>query len=87
MNSHSTQTGAPARIRIGALVVVLPFSSLISRSGVSIVSFLFQASSLILFKPCRDVLVRHWPQVRWVVLAFLQHSCTRWRARWCVEQP
>jgi O-antigen ligase len=28
---------------------------------------------LISFKPCRDALARHWPQVRWVVLAFLLH--------------
>jgi O-antigen ligase len=28
---------------------------------------------LILLKPSRDALVRHWPEVRWVVLAFLLH--------------
>ncbi|WP_036169882.1 O-antigen ligase [Massilia sp. 9096] len=73
MNSNSTQKRGPASLWIGALAFLLPFVSLVTRSGVSIVSFLILISSLILFKPCRNALVRYWPQVRWVVLAFLLH--------------
>lgn len=63
----------PTRIWIGALAFLLPFLSLVTLFGVSLVSFLFLISGLILFKPCRDALRRHWPQIRWVVLAFMLH--------------
>jgi len=62
------------RVWIGALAFLLPFSSLVTSFGVSLVSFLFLVSALILVKPSRDALVRHWPEVRWVVLAFLLHA-------------
>jgi O-antigen ligase len=62
------------RVWIGALAFLLPFSSLVTSFGVSLVSFLFLVSALILVKPSRDALVRHWPKVRWVVLAFLLHA-------------
>jgi O-antigen ligase len=71
MNSNSTNTREPVRIWIGALAFLLPCLSLVTLFGVSLVSFLFLISGLVLFKPCRDALRRHWPQVRWVVLAFL----------------
>jgi O-antigen ligase len=58
---------------IGSLAFLFPFVSLVTKSGVSVGSFLFLITALILFKPCRTELVRHWPQVRWVVLAFLLH--------------
>ena len=61
------------RVWVGALAFLLPFLSLVTSFGVISTSFLFLASALILFKPSRDALVRHWPQVRWVVLAFLVH--------------
>jgi O-antigen ligase len=94
MNSNSTNTREPVRTWIGALAFLLPFLSLITVFGVSLVSYLFLISSLIFVKPCRDALVRHWPQVRWVVLAFLLHflfvlACKlgRW-ANWnTVEKP
>jgi O-antigen ligase len=54
-------------------------SQLMTLSGVGLVSFLFLGSSLILFKPCRDTHLRHWPQVRRVVLAFLLHFLCWWR--------
>jgi O-antigen ligase len=76
------------------LAFLLPFLSLITVFGVSLVSYLFLISSLILIKPCRDALIRHWPQVRWVVLAFLLHflfvlACKLGRgANWnTVEKP
>lgn len=73
MNSNSTYMRVPIRIWVGALAFLLPFVSLVTRSGVSQVSFLFLISALILLKPSRDALVRHWPEMRWVVLAFLLH--------------
>jgi O-antigen ligase len=73
MNSNPTNTRAPMRVWIGALAFLLPFSSLVTSFGVNLASFLFLVTALIFFKPSRDALVRHWPQVRWVVLAFLLH--------------
>ena len=70
MNSNSTNTREPARIWIGALAFLLPFLSLVTPFGVSLVSFLFLISAVVLFRPARDAFRRHWPQVRWVVLAF-----------------
>jgi O-antigen ligase len=71
MNSNPTHMRAPMRIWVGALAFLLPFSSLVTSPGVSAASFLFLASALMSFKPCRDAFVRHWAQVRGVVLAFL----------------
>lgn len=71
MNSNPTHMRAPMRIWVGALAFLLPFSSLVTSPGVSAASFLFLATALIAFKPCRDALARHWAQVRGVVLAFL----------------
>jgi len=73
MNSNLTYTRAPARIWSGALVFLLPCLSLVTLFGVGLVSFLFLISGLIWFKPSRDALLRHWPEIRWVVLAFLLH--------------
>ncbi|WP_198117520.1 O-antigen ligase family protein [Massilia rhizosphaerae] len=73
MNSNPTNTREPMRVWIGALAFLLPFLSLVTSFGVNLASFLFLVSALIFFKPCRDALVRHWPEVRWVVLAFLLH--------------
>lgn len=73
MNSNPTNMREPMRVWIGALAFLLPCLSLVTLFGVSLVSFLFLISALILFKPSRDALARHWPQVRWVVLAFLLH--------------
>ncbi|KQY05698.1 MULTISPECIES: O-antigen ligase family protein [Massilia] len=73
MNSNPTNTREPMRVWIGTLAFLLPFLSLVTSFGVNLASFLFLASALIFFKPSRDALVRHWPQVRWVVLAFLLH--------------
>ncbi|MGJ7914377.1 O-antigen ligase family protein [Massilia sp. LXY-6] len=73
MNSNLTNTRNPVQVWIGFLAFLFPFSSLVTQSGVSVGSFLFLITALILFKPCRTELARHWPQVRWVVLAFLLH--------------
>ena len=73
MNSNLTNTREPVQFWIGSLAFLFPFVSLVTKSGVSVGSFLFLITALILFKPCRHALARHWPQVRWVVLAFLLH--------------
>jgi O-antigen ligase len=73
MNSNLTHTRDPVQLWTGTLAFLFPFLSLVTLFGVSLGSFLFLATALISFKPCRDALVRHWPQVRWVVLAFLLH--------------
>jgi O-antigen ligase len=73
MNSNPTNTRDPVQIWTGSLAFLFPFLSLVTLFGVSLGSFLFLITALISFKPCRDALVRHWPQVRWVVLAFLLH--------------
>ena len=73
MNSNPTNTRGPVQIWTGFLVFLFPFLSLVTLFGVSLGSFLFLITALISFKQCRDALVRHWPQVRWVVLAFLLH--------------
>jgi O-antigen ligase len=56
---------------VGVLVFLLPFLSLVTLWGVSLCSFLFLISALVLFTDCRAALARHWPAVRWVVAAFL----------------
>lgn len=73
MNSNPTNTRDPVQVWTGSLAFLFPFLSLVTLFGVSLGSFLFLITALILFKPCRDALLRHWPQVRWVVLAFLLH--------------
>jgi O-antigen ligase len=61
------------QVWVGFLAFLFPCLSLVTSFGVNLVSFLFLVSALILFKPGRDALARYWPQVRWVVLAFLLH--------------
>jgi O-antigen ligase len=56
---------------IGVLLFLLPFLSLVTLWGISLCSFLFIISALVLFADCRAALARHWPAVRWVVAAFL----------------
>jgi O-antigen ligase len=73
MNSNPTNTRDPVQIWTGSLAFLFPFLSLVTLFGVSLGSFLFLITALISFKPCRDALARHWPHVRWVVLAFLLH--------------
>lgn len=94
MNSNSTHMREPIRVWVGALAFLLPFVSLLTKSGVSQVSFLFLISALILLKPSRDALVCHWSEIRWVMLAFLLHflyvlACTlvRGAAMSSVEKP
>src|SRR5258708_3606803 len=56
---------------VGILLFLFPFLSLVTLWGVSLCSFLFLITALVLFGDCRSALARHWPAVRWVVSAFL----------------
>jgi O-antigen ligase len=73
MNSNQMIPREPMQVWVGSLAFLFPFLSLVTSFGVALASFLFMASALLLFKSSRDALVLHWPQVRWVVLAFLAH--------------
>ena len=58
---------------VGVLVFLLPFLSLVTLWGVSVVSFVFVlgAAALTIAGPGRTILVRHWDGVLPVLLAFL----------------
>ncbi len=71
MNNNPTQKMDPKQIAVGALVFMFPFLSLITKSGVSIISFLFVIASLLVLGQARALLGRHWQDIRLVLLAFL----------------
>jgi O-antigen ligase len=73
MNNKPMKTMAPALRWTGVLVFLFPFLSLVTLFGVSLCSFLFLLAALLYYKPGRAELVRHWPAVRGVVLAFLYY--------------
>jgi hypothetical protein len=56
MNSNLTNTRDPVQLWTGSLAFLFPFLSLVTLFGVSLGSFLFLATALISFKPCRDAL-------------------------------
>lgn len=55
---------------IHALVFLLPFSVLILRPGVSLCSFVFVLSGIVLWKQARLPWARHLSEIRWVLIAF-----------------
>jgi O-antigen ligase len=59
------------RALIGIFVFSFPLLCLVTLFGVSLSSFMFLVAAPFFFKEGRAALVRHWPQIRWVVLAFL----------------
>jgi O-antigen ligase len=65
------KTVTPAQIWTGALIFLFPFLSLVTLFGVSLCSYLVLLTALVYYKPGRAALVRHWPDIRVVVLAFL----------------
>jgi O-antigen ligase len=71
MNNNLTKSYSAAAVWTGALAFCLPFLSLVTLSGISLVSFLALGTSLARFKDCRAALARHWHDTRWIVLAFL----------------
>ncbi|XYJ11350.1 O-antigen ligase family protein [Telluria sp. B2] len=54
----------------GALVFLIPALSLITTFGIGLGSFLFVLALPLVWRDGRQALARHWPAVRWVVLAF-----------------
>jgi O-antigen ligase len=71
MDNMLTKTTAPLRVWTGALVFAVPSLILVTESGIGLASFLFILSLPFVWQDARAALARHWPLVRWVVLAFL----------------
>lgn len=57
----------------GALVFLVPALSLITTFGIGLGSFLFVLALPFVWRDGRLAMTRHWPAVRWVVLAFAFH--------------
>ncbi len=60
MNNNLMKKLWSTKALTGALVFLLPFLSLLTRSGVSAISFLFVLLALVCWRDCRDALVAHW---------------------------
>jgi len=71
-NNLSTPRGLRAAA-VGALMFLLPFLSVTSPASPSICSLLFLLIAVFNWNHCRLALVRHWPAVRAVALAFGIH--------------
>ena len=65
------KTMAPSRLWTGALVFMVPALCLITGPGIGLASFLLLLTALCMPRPAWSALRRHWPDIRWVVLAFL----------------
>jgi len=65
------KTMAPSRLWTGALVFMVPALCLTTGPGIGLASFLLLLSALCMPRAAGAALRRHWPQIRWVVLAFL----------------
>jgi O-antigen ligase len=75
MNNNLKKCNKAVQVWIGALTFLFPALSLVTLFGVSLTSFLFLMSALLLFRDCRAALAHHWHETRWVVLAFLFNFC------------
>jgi O-antigen ligase len=75
MDNKLTKIMAPRQMGVGALVFLMPFLSLVTLWGVSVVSFCFVlgAAALAVAGPGRTILAPHWRAVRFVVYAFLAY--------------
>lgn len=56
-----------------ALVLGFPLTSLVTGFGIGLAGFLFLFTACCWWRACRDALSVHWPQLRWVLFAFLLH--------------
>lgn len=65
------KTMAPSRLWTGALVFMVPALCLTTDPGIGLASFLLLLSALFMPRSAGAALRRHWPEIRWVVLAFL----------------
>lgn len=71
MDNMLTKTMAPLRVWTGALVFAVPSLILTTGFGIGLASFLFILTLPFVWSDARAALARHWPDVRWVLLAFL----------------
>ena len=71
MNNNLIKMTGPKQAVIGALVFLFPLLCLVTLFGVSLSSFLFVIAAAFFLKDGRAALAHHWPEIRWVVLAFL----------------
>jgi O-antigen ligase len=71
MNNNLIKMMGTRQAVVGALVFLFPFLSLVTGFGVSLVSFLILIASLFFLKEGVPALRTVWPEIRWVVLAFL----------------
>jgi O-antigen ligase len=69
MNNNLAKT-SPATLVATVLVFLLPLLALVTKSGISITSFLFLLAAVGLYKDGGAALRRNWSQVWWVVAAF-----------------
>ena len=64
-----------------SLVLLFPLLSLVTGFGIGLAGFLFLFTACLWWRDCLAALRAHWPQSRWVLLAFLLHlSCVLWLA-------
>jgi O-antigen ligase len=73
MNNKLTIKMGPAQAWTAALVFLFPFLSLVTLFGVSLVSLLVLLTAIPFYPRGRAALAAHWPEVRWVVLAFFYY--------------
>jgi O-antigen ligase len=55
------------------LVLLFPLLSLVTGFGIGLAGFLFLFTACLWWRRCLAALRAHWPQTRWVLLAFLLH--------------
>jgi O-antigen ligase len=64
-----------------SLVLLFPLLSLVTGFGIGLAGFLFLFTACLWWRDCLAALRAHWPQTRWVLLAFLLHlACVLWLA-------
>jgi len=64
-----------------SLVLLFPLLSLVTGFGIGLAGFLFLFTACLWWRACLAALRAHWPQTRWVLLAFLLHlACVLWLA-------
>ncbi|SHG39975.1 O-antigen ligase [Massilia sp. CF038] len=73
MNTNLIKSLGSKQAVTATLMFLLPFLSVSALWGTSVCSFLFFLFALANFSDCRAAVARHWPALRWVVLAFACH--------------
>jgi O-antigen ligase len=77
----STQRPTFRQAWAAVLVLMFPLLSLVTGFGIGLAGFLFLLTACLWWRDCLAALRAHWPQTRWVLLAFLLHlACVLWLA-------